>query len=121
MSRRHLRTAGLIATVVAGSQLTTPDNAWAATPAPGVAVSVVGTVASVRAVDSTLVVTRAYMFRDSRPKTVRFTVAASTAVTVNGSAGGLTAVRTGMPVSVAGTQTNGGNLATRVVAGTARK
>lgn len=101
-----------------------PGNAWAAattavataTKAPAIPVSAVGTVASVRTTDSTLVVNRAYRFRDSRPKTIRFNVTAGTAVVVNGSAGGLATVRAGMQVTVTGTQTNATIVATRVVA-----
>ncbi|MDG6103287.1 hypothetical protein Daura_17410 [Dactylosporangium aurantiacum] len=120
MSRGQHRAAGLIAGAVAGGLLLlTPATAWAGpagAAAPGAGVSVVGTVASVRAADSSLVVTRAYRFRDSRPKTVRFTVTAGTAVVVNGSAAGLGAVRAGMPVAVTGTQTGATTVATKVVA-----
>ncbi|GAA3212983.1 hypothetical protein GCM10010532_038480 [Dactylosporangium siamense] len=96
-----------------------PGNAWAASidPSPAVAVSAVGTVTSVRTVDSTLVVTRAYRFRDSRPKTVKFSLTSSTAVIVNGSASGLGAVRPGMQVTVTGTQTSSTLVAAKVVAG----
>ena len=55
--------------------------------APAVAVSAVGTVASVRTVDSSLVVTRTYRFRDSRPKTVRLHPDRGHRLVVNGSAG----------------------------------
>ncbi|MEV0561706.1 hypothetical protein [Dactylosporangium sp. NPDC050588] len=114
--------------MVAGSQFMTPAEARAAavTPAPG-AVSVVGTVASVRTADASLVVTRAYKFRDSRPRTVRFTLTPGTAVVVNGVPAGpgglgkLSGVKTGMQVTVNGTVSGGNNLATRVVAGTARR
>ncbi len=127
MSRRNRRTAGLVAVVVAAGQLMTPGNAWAAgtpperaygvaSPAPAVSVSAVGTVSSVRTADSSLVVTRAYRFRDSRPRTVRFTVTAGTAVVVNGSAAGLGAVRAGMQVTVTGTQTSTATVASKVVA-----
>ncbi|WP_344512670.1 hypothetical protein [Dactylosporangium maewongense] len=90
----------------------------------------VGTVASVRTADASLVVTRAYKFRDSRPRTVRFTLTSGTAVVINGvpagSGGlgglrGLSGVKTGMQVTVTGTVSGGNNLATRVVAGTARR
>ncbi|MGI5176390.1 hypothetical protein ACQEVZ_08685 [Dactylosporangium sp. CA-152071] len=111
--------------MVAGSQFMTPGEARAAgvTPAPG-AVSVVGTVASVRTADASLVVTRAYKFRDSRPRTVRFTLTSGTAVVVNGvpaGPGALGRVKSGMQVTVTGTASGGNNLATRVVAGTARR
>lgn len=103
--------------MVAAGQLLTPGNAWAAgTAATSFAVSVVGTVASVRTVDSALVVTRAYRFRDSRPRTVRFTVTSGTTVIINGSAGRLGAVRAGMQVTVTGNQNGAATVATRVVA-----
>ncbi|GAB3830518.1 hypothetical protein GCM10027610_019060 [Dactylosporangium cerinum] len=102
---------------MAGGQILAPGNAWAAaTTTPAVAVSAVGTVTSVRTADSTLVVTRAYRFRDSRPKTVKFSLTSSTAVVVNGSASGLGAVRAGMQVTVTGTQTGSALVAARVVA-----
>lgn len=108
---------GLVAVVVAAGQFTTPGSAWAAgTAAPAVGVSAVGTVASVKVSDSTLVVNRAYKFRDSRPKTVRFVLTSGTAISVNGSAGGLSAVRAGMQVAVVGTQTSASTVATKVVA-----
>ncbi|MEV4510065.1 hypothetical protein AB0K00_14010 [Dactylosporangium sp. NPDC049525] len=117
MSRRHRQAMGLIATVVAAGQVMTPGNAWAGgTAAPSVAVSAVGTVASVRTADSTIVVNRAYKFRDSRPKTVRFAVTSGTAVVVNGAAAGLGTVRAGMQVTVTGSQTSSTTVATKVVA-----
>lgn len=130
MSRRRHRASGLIAVLVAGAPLLAPATASAAavpgtaapavriagTAAPAVGVSVVGTVASVRAADSSLVVTRAYRFRDSRPKTVRFTVPPGTAVVVNGTPTRIGSVRAGMQVAVTGTQTGATAVATRVVA-----
>ncbi|MFF5228065.1 hypothetical protein [Dactylosporangium sp. NPDC000521] len=125
MSRPHHRTAGLIAAAVAGSQFMTPGDAWAAGVAPAAGgVSVVGTVASVRTADASLVVTRAYRFRDSRPRTVRFTLTPATTVVVNGGStgpGGLGRVKAGMQVTVTGTVSGGNNRATRVVAATVRR
>ena len=125
MSRRRHRTAGLIAAVVAGSQFMTPGDARAAGVAPAAGgVSVVGTVASVRTADASLVVTRAYKFRDSRPRTVRFTLTPATTVVVNGGPagpGGLRRVKAGMQVTVTGTVSGGNHLATRVVAAGAKR
>ena len=91
MSRRHHRAVGLVAAVVAAGQYHDTGNAWAAgaprrpsaRPGPGVS-ACPGTVASVRAADSTMVVNRAYRFSDSRPKTVKFAMTSSTAVVGNG-------------------------------------
>jgi hypothetical protein len=95
----------------------TPANAWAAGTAHAAgAVSAVGTVVSVRVADSTLVVNRAYRFRDSRPRTVKVSLTPGTAVVVNGSPGSLGTVRAGMQVTVTGNQVGSGVAATRVVA-----
>ena len=98
-----------------GTGVTVAETGAAGTTAPGTGVSVVGTVASVRAADASLVVNRAYRFRDSRPKTVRFTLNSGTAVVVNGATARIGAVRAGMQVTVTGTQTGATAVATRVV------
>ena len=117
MSPRHYRAAGLITTVLVGGQLVTPGHAWAASTAPpAFGVSAVGTVASVRTSDSTLVLNRAYRFRDSRPKSVKVSLTAATAVVVNGSPGSLGRVRAGMQVTVTGTQAGTAVVAAKVVA-----
>lgn len=100
---------------LAGTEAPGGGVSLAGTAAPGAGVSVVGTVASVRAADASLVVNRAYRFRDSRPKTVRFTLTSGTAIVVNGATARIGAVRAGMQVTVTGTQTGATAMATRVV------